>query len=296
MQVLFGVDSETDPAAQLVRGRLKSDVVICPERLGPNAKVSTLAQLEPLVYYDLIIISDADVAVRKDFLRQVAGFFEAQRPALASCLYKLSGVTNLAMRMEAFMVNSDFWSQVLQSIALKPMNFALGAVMIIRRDSLAKLGGFRAIVDYLADDFQLGNRVDGKVALCPAVVECRSSPMSWTQVWHHQLRWARTIRVCQPLPFFFSILSNPTVWPLAWLAASGALFPVYVILALRSLGGAILERKFTGRFHVSSIFLAPLSDCLRAIFWCLAFAGNRIQWGGRTFHVSRGGKLTRHKR
>ena len=288
VQIVFGVDSENDPAVQLIRNRLKSDVVVCPKALGPNAKVSTLAQLEPLIYYDLIIISDADVSVPKDFLRHVAALFEAQQPAMASCLYKLSGATNLAMRIEAFMVNSDFWSQVLQSIALKPMNFALGAAMIIKREALAKLGGFGAIVDYLADDFQLGNRVHGKVELCSAVVECRGSPMTWAQVCAHQVRWARTIRVCQPLPFFFSILSNPTVWPLVWLAASDAWLPTCTMLALRSVGGAILEHKLNRRFNP---FLAPLSDLLRAAFWLLAFAGNRIQWGGRPFRVSRGGKL-----
>jgi len=289
VQILFGVDSENDPAVGLVRTRLKSDVVVCPHALGPNGKVSTLAQLEPLIYYDSIIISDADVAVPKDFLRQVAGFFDTKQPAMASCLYKLSGARNLSMRLEAFMVNSDFWSQVLQSIALKPMNFALGAAMIIKREALVKLGGFRAIVDYLADDFQLGNRVDGKVALCPTVVECRSSPMTWRQVWAHQMRWARTIRVCQPLPFFFSILSNPTVWPLAWAVSSGAWIPVCGILAMRAVGGAMLERKLAGDFN---LMLAPFSDLLRAIFWLLAFSENRIQWGGRSFRVSRGGKLT----
>ncbi|HKQ39541.1 MAG TPA: glycosyltransferase [Verrucomicrobiae bacterium] len=291
VQILFGVNAENDPAVTLVRTRLKSDVLVCPKGLGPNAKVSTLAQLEPLIYYDLIIVSDADVAVPKDFLRQIAAFFEAQHPSLASCLYKLSGAANFAMRMEAFMVNSDFWSQVLQSIALKPMKFALGAAMIVTREALGKLGGFGAIVDYLADDFQLGYRVQGKVALCPAVVECRSSPMTWGEMWTHQIRWARTIRVCQPAPFFFSIVSNPTIWPIAWAAASGAWIPICGILALRGIAGAVLERKLSGRFHVSSICLAPISDCLRSIFWVLAFAGNRIRWGGRTFRVSRGGKL-----
>ena len=292
VQILFGVDSENDPAVQLIQNRLKSEAVVCPKALGPNAKVSTLAQLEPLICYDLVIISDADVAIPKDFLRRVAAMFQAQEPAMASCLYELSGATNLPMRIEAFMVNSDFWSQVLQSVSLRPMKFALGAAMIITRQSLAKLGGFRAIVGYLADDFQLGNRVDGKVALCPLVVECRSSPLSWSQVWAHQVRWARTIRVCQPMPFFFSILSNPTIWPLAWAFASGAWIPVCGIFVFRALGGALLENKLTGRFHASSMLLAPLSDLFRAIFWLFSFLGTRIQWGGRSFRVLHGGKLT----
>jgi ceramide glucosyltransferase len=291
VQILFGVDSQDDPVVKLVRERLKANVIVCPKSLGVNAKVSTLAQLESLIEHDLIIISDADVAVPKDFLRRITGFFQSEQPVLASCLYKLSGATNLAMRLEEFVVNSDFWSQVLQSIALKRMNFALGAAMVITRSELVRLGGFRVFADYLADDFQLGNRARGKIALCPILVECRSPPMTWREVWAHQVRWARTIRVCQPLPFFFSILSNPTLWLLAW-AASGAGVAAIALLAGRCVGGAWLEHRFAGRPPITSLILAPLSDLLRAVFWLLAFAGNRIYWRGKWFRVSRGGKLT----
>jgi ceramide glucosyltransferase len=148
------------------------------------------------------------------------------------------------------------------------------------------------MVDYLADDFQLGSRATGKVALYPIVVECRSSPMTWRQVWAHQIRWARTIRVCQPAPFFFSILSNPTIWPVAWAVVSGAWLGALTMVALRSVVGALLEWKFTGGFRAASMILAPLSDLLRALLWFLAFADNRIHWGGKWFRVSRGGKLT----
>lgn len=286
VQVLYGVGSPDDPARKVV------DAIICAQEIGANAKVSTLAQLEPLIKHDVVIISDADVAVPKDFLRSIGSFMESEDAAMASCLYRLTGASNLPMRLEAFMVNSDFWSQVLQSIALKPMNFALGAAMAIRRAELEKLGGFRALADYLADDFQLGNRVSGKVALCPLVVECRSAPMGWREVWAHQVRWARTIRVCQPVPFFFSILSNTTLWLIAWASISAAWLPALVMVGLRCVGGAWLEYKFTGRFHISSLILAPLSDILRALFWLSAFTGNGIYWRGKRFRVSRGGKLT----
>jgi ceramide glucosyltransferase len=291
VQTLFGVASEDDPAAELVRNQLKGDVIICPKLLGPNAKVSTLAQLEPLIQNDLVIISDADVTVPRDFLRRIAGFVESERASVMSCLYRLSGANNLPMRLEEFMTNSDFWSQVLQSLALKRMDFALGAAMVITRSELTKIGGFCAIVEYLADDFQLGNRATGKVALCPVVVECRSAAMTWRQVWTHQLRWARTIRICQPVPFFFSILSNPTLWPLAWASVSGAWLPAGAMLLLRCIGGIWLEGKLTGRFRASSFILAPLSDFLRSLLWFLSFLGSRLYWGGRWFRVIRGGKL-----
>jgi ceramide glucosyltransferase len=78
-------------------------------------------------------------------------------------------------------------------------------------------------VNCLADDFQLGNRIarrGQRIVLSPVVVECWDPPMDWRAVWSHQLRWARTIRVCRPVAYFFSVLSNVTLWALLWFAVA----------------------------------------------------------------------------
>src|SRR6185503_20709590 len=78
---------------------------------------------------------------------------------LVNCFYRLANPTTLAMRVEAVTINADFWSQVLQSNTLKRQDFALGAAMVLRRETLSKIGGFESLLDYLADDYQLGQRV-----------------------------------------------------------------------------------------------------------------------------------------
>ena len=158
-----------------------------------------------------------------DFLAQVVQPLRDPQAGLVNCFYALANPTTLAMQWEAVAVNADFWSQVLQSRTLRPLDFALGAVMATRRQQLNEIGGFRALVDYLADDYQLGNQIAKRgyrIELCPVVVECREREQGWREVWAHQLRWARTIRVCQPVPYFFSILSNATVWPMLLLTVS----------------------------------------------------------------------------
>ena len=204
---------------------------------------------------------------------------------LVNCFYRLANPTTLAMQWEAVAINADFWSQVLQSQSLKPLDFALGAAMVIRRKQLEEIGGFKTLVDCLADDYQLGNRIARKgyrIALCPVVVECLDPPMTWRAVWKHQLRWARTIRVCQPMPYFLSILSNPTLWPLAWLTAHPAktslIFMVVALLA-RIVAAANLQARLTGA-------RTPWPFC-----WFCAFAGNRIEWRARQFRLRRDGTL-----
>lgn len=211
------------------------------------------------------------------------------------------------MRWEAVAINADFWSQVLQSRSLKPLDFALGAVMALRRKHLAEIGGFRALADCAADDYQLGQRIarlGRRIVLCPVVVECWSAPMNWRSVWRHQLRWARTIRVCEPGPYFLSILSNPTLWPLLWLVASvtasrekaiGIAVSTVIATGLLLLRGVIaldLERRLTRHvFDLRRLGFASVKDLLQVVIWAAAFLGGSIEWRGDRYRLQRDGTM-----
>ena len=228
-QVLFGVAEADDPVCELVRRLLEefpdadAQLVVCGPLRGANLKVSKLVELERLARHEVLVISDADVKVTPDFLANMVAPLREAELGLVSCFYRLANATTLAMRWEALATNADFWSQVLQARSLKPLDFALGAVMATRRRQLEEIGGWQALADCLADDYQLGRRLARRgyrLELSPLVVECWSAPAGWAAVWKHQVRWARTIRVCQPVPYFFSILSNPTLWPLLYVAVN----------------------------------------------------------------------------
>jgi ceramide glucosyltransferase len=210
------------------------------------------------------------------------------------------------MRWEAVAINADFWSQVLQAQSLKPIDFALGAVMATRKQQLDEVGGFAALADCLADDFQLGNRIARKgyrIALSTVPVECWSEPMSWAAVWKHQLRWARTIRVCQPLPYFFSILSNPTLWPLLWLALKPSPISLgffLLCLFMRVITAWHLQRRLSTARNMQHAprttfppWMPPLKDLLQAAIWLLAFMGNHIEWRGQRMRLRRDGTLVK---
>ena len=122
--------------------------------------------------------------------------------------------------------------------------------------------------------------------------------MNWKRVWAHQLRWARTIRVCQPAPFFFSILSNATLWPLLFTAALIAdhhriwFVPISILLPIRIQAALKMQEWLTrDSKHYTWFWLVPIKDLLNAAIWALAFVGNKIEWRGEKFRVSRGGQL-----
>jgi len=312
IQILFGVADASDPVCKIVRELIEKNpgrdaqLVVCAESLGANGKVSTLVQLERLAKHELILVSDADVRVPADFLANIVAPLRDSKTGLVNCFYRLANPATTAMRCEAVAINADFWSQVLQSASLKPPDFALGAAMLTRRKLLEEIGGFAAWVNCLADDYQLGHRIaqrGHRIALCPVVVECWDAPMNWCDVWKHQLRWARTIRVCRPLPYFFSILSNATLWPLLWLIASlvwsktlCAPLIAVVCLLIRMVLAQNLQRRFMqSRDNIASPWLVPVKDLQQAAIWMSAFLGNTVEWRGQKIRLRRDGTLIAEK-
>lgn len=306
IQILFGVASSNDPACGLIRKLIEqhptsdAELLICQESLGANGKVSTLAQLQFRAKHDVLVVSDADVRVPPDLLTNLVAPLSDEKVGLVSCFYRLANPATLALHWEAVAINADFWSQVLQARSLKPLDFALGAVMATTRRQLEGIGGFAALRDYLADDYQLGHKIarqNGRIALCPVVVECWSAPLNWRQVWTHQLRWARTIRICQPLPYFLSVLSNATLWPLVWLISHptpwvlSAMIFCLLIRAVTAYGNQHKLAPETAR--VACAWLPWAKDLLNAVIWAGSFAGNTVEWRGERYRVQHGGELVK---
>jgi ceramide glucosyltransferase len=308
IQILFGVAGLDDPVCKIVNKLIAENpgcdaqLVVCAIPPDANAKVSKLARLEKSARHEFILTSDADIRVPPDFLASFVAPLRDKKAGLVNCFYRLANPATTAMQWEAVAINADFWSMVLQSRTLKPLDFALGAAILLRRKDLEEIGGFAPLANCLADDYQLGNRIfknGHRIALCPVVVECWDAPMNWRAVWKHQLRWARTIRVCQPLPYFFSILSNATLWPVLWLVASfisektfcAPLTTIFLIL-LRIVLAQNLQCRFTPeRKLISPFWLVPVKDLLQAALWLCAFAGNTVEWRGRKMKLRRDGTL-----
>lgn len=119
--------------------------------------------------------------------------------------------------------------------------------------------------------------------------------MTWGEVWSHQSRWARTIRICQPGPYFMSILSNATLWPLLWLAAQPTqtvALIVGIFLLIRIYTASANQQMLTrSNSHLPWLWLVPVKDLFQFVIWALSFLATRIVWRGIHYHVAPGGKL-----
>jgi len=296
-EVLFGLQDARDPARAVVeamcRNKPFAKVVTVDPAAGPNRKASVLAALQAASSHDILVVSDQDMRVDRSYLRTVAMGFHNPRVGLVTCPYRTRSARDLGGILEALSVNADFIPSVLVARRLEGLSFALGATMAVRRTALEDIGGFQALAPFLADDYQLGNRVKRagwRLVLSPYVVDNVVGETSLGEWFAHQLRWARTYRVSRPGGYFGSVLMNGTAFGLALVASCPAAWPLLVLwLGLRVSAVRFAQARM-GAPEVWA-WLAPLKDVAGFAMWLLALVGNDVRWGGRTFRLASDGTM-----
>ncbi len=304
-QLIFAVASPDDPAIPVIR-QLMDDfsnhtisLVINPALHGPNYKVSNLINAFPQAVHDIIIVSDSDIFVEPDYLQSVTAHFSDPQVGLVTSLYRTSDVHGIATALEATGFTVEMIPNVMVARQLEGLTFALGASMAVRRKALKDIGGFEALADYLADDYQLGNKIHcagWSIALDSCFVESVIKTENLMTVLSRQLRWARTMRVSRPGGYLASGITLP--FPGALLATVLASTPIHGLAAVALLYGVRLgvSTVYSRRFVRDDLlprwlWLIPLRDMLAFFAWALSFMGNRVEWRGSRFVLKPGGTI-----
>ena len=305
IQILFAAASGDDPVIPVIR-RLIDDfpghdisLIVNPAIHGPNYKVCNLINAFPAARHDVIIVCDSDIRVTAQYLRSVTAHFSDPQVGLVTSLYRTSRVPNAATAVEATGFTVEMIPNVMVALQLEGLSFALGASMAVRREALASIGGFQALADYLADDYQLGNkthRSGWRIVLDSCFVESMIKAESLKSVLSRQLRWARTMRVSRPGGYLASGITLP--FPAVLLALlvspslSTGLAAVGLLYAVRLTVGTIFSRLLVKDSLLPRwLWLLPLRDLLAFSTWALSFLGNRVDWRGSRFKLSPGGKI-----
>ncbi len=305
VQIVFAAASADDAVIPVIR-QLQADfpghditLVVNPAIHGPNYKVSNLINAFPSVRHDIIIVCDSDIRVSPDYLRSVTAHFEEPDVGLVTSPYRTSDVDGIAAAVEATGFTTEMIPNVLVALQLEGLSFALGASMAVRRRALEDIGGFPALVEYLADDYQLGNKVHRagwRIVLDTCFVESSIRAERLTTVLTRQLRWARTMRVSRPggylasgitLPFpglLLAVLAAPTFFT--------ALAAVMLLYGTRMTVATIYSTRFVrDRILPRWLWLLPVRDLLSFCSWALSFLGTTVEWRGSRFSLKPGGTI-----
>jgi ceramide glucosyltransferase len=319
-ELLFGVSSADDPAVPAVVELQREfperaiRLIVCPERLGTNGKVSTLAQLIPQAGYDYLLINDSDITVSPRYLTRVMGEMrgaEKQGPrdqgnkgtrpvGLVTALYRGKPHGSLWSKLEALGIATDFQPSVLLARWIEGgLRYGLGSTLSVSREALTAVGGMETLVDHLADDYELGARIykaGFAIALSREVVETSVPDYSRRGFFEHQVRWYRTVRDARPWGYVGLVFTMGLGWALLNVVASGVSLWSVWLLALSfflrlALAMAVAANVLGDHDVLPNLWLLPLRDVIAMGTWVAGFAGNTIVWRGERFEV-KDGKLS----
>jgi ceramide glucosyltransferase len=306
-EIIFGVTDPNDPAIPLVE-QLKAEfpqcaisLIVCRENLGANTKVSNLAQMAHEARQEYLIVNDSDIRVEPDYLRRVLSPLSDSKIGLVTCLYRGVANSSLGSRLESLGISTDFCAGVLVAQTVESaIRFGLGSTLAFRRRDLQAIGGFEGIVDYLADDYQIGKRIAAlglKVELSDVVVETFLPRYTLRSFLDHQLRWARTVRDSRYWGYVGLGLTFGLPWALVvLLLAQGAGWAwglLGVTLAMRASVAVVVGKLvLRDRQVIRSLAFIPLRDILALLVWIVSFAGHTVVWRGDRFRLE-DGKLVR---
>jgi ceramide glucosyltransferase len=302
-EIIFGVSDPADPAIASVQQLQREfpdrsiGLIVCPEILGTNVKVSNLEQMVRTARYQYLIVNDSDIRVGPDYLRGVVAPLLDDQVGMVTCLYRGTAATTLGSRLEALGIATDFIAGVLAAQQMeRTLRFGLGSTLVFRLRDLERIGGFKSIVDYLADDYELGRRIASlglKVVLSEEVVETHVPAYNFSGFFSHQMRWARGVRDARLGGYIGLVSTFGLLWGFLALTAAqaapwsctvaGAVILLRIAVAL-AVGVSVLHDRSISR----RLWLLPLRDLIAVCVWLASFFGHTVVWRGERFTLKQG--------
>lgn len=305
-EVLLGFGERNDGAIRQVKKSIPPSlydsvhVVVTSGDLGVNRKVSNLQGIVDAARYNLFAISDSDMLVDKSYIRKIVHEFQSEKnTGMVTNLYKISDPGTIGAALESLTIALDVMPSVLVARRLEGVTFGLGASMLISRKGLDDIGGLSDIAGYLADDYQLGNRLwkrGYKIIISRMVVENIVGRMTIADYIKHQIRWARTYRSSRPKGFAGYGITHIVPFALLLMLLEGAtplsLSALGTALSIRYCQAAVVYRKvIQSRRWLKKLPLLPFKDMFAFGFWAWSFAGSSVTWRGRKYKMIKGGKM-----
>lgn len=300
VQIVFGVQDPADAAIGVVEA-LRLDyphvdirLVIDQARHGTNRKISNLINMADRASADIVVISDSDVRVGSDHLRKIVGALEQPGVGLVTCLYRGRPTGSRWSSLAAMDIDYRFSLGVVMGVTLGIAHPCLGPTMALRRTTLEAVGGFRYLSNFLADDYELGRAVRGlghKMIFAPDLIDHLCPEQSLREMLTHEFRWARTVRMIEPVGYFGSVITH--FWVLALIGApflggvGWALFGLATLVRLMLI--ALLGPNMA---TPPNLLWAPLRDLLSFAVFVAAFFSDRVVWRGAQLKLERTGEIT----
>ncbi|HEV7356931.1 MAG TPA: bacteriohopanetetrol glucosamine biosynthesis glycosyltransferase HpnI [Steroidobacteraceae bacterium] len=298
-QIIFGVAAADDPVLAVVR-RLQREyphrdlrILIDRRQHGSSRKVSNLINMMSHASHDYLVIADSDVCVDDHYLAKVVAPLQDAGVGIVTCAYRGVPGGGFWSLMGSLFINDWFTPSVYVAAKGGSRSFAFGATIALTREVLARIGGFAAIANHLADDYRLGEltrRLGFRTVLSEVEVDVVVAESSLGSLVEHELRWLRTIRAIRPLAYSFCFITFaiPVALLGALLSRGGSIALCLLTIAAAARVLLHLKRR-EARGSPAQIALIPVRDSLSLVLWAWSFTNRRVKWRNEHYLVSRDG-------
>jgi len=302
VQFVFGVQDPEDSAIPVIQSLIErhpgldARLVVNEAAHGSNRKVSNLINMGRAALHPVIVVADSDVAVGPEHLRTLAAHLAEPGAGAVTCLYRGAPGAGFWPRLAAMEAHDHFLPSAILGLALGLARPCVGATIALRKETLARIGGFETVANQLADDYAIGEAVRqaGLRVVIPRMLVAHSfEDQSLVEAVRHELRWARTIFTVDPIGYAGSGLTHPL--PLALIGATlrgfDALGLTAAVAALAC--RLILKYRLAREFDLpnSDYALLVVRDILSFAVYVAGFWSTRVSWRGQVFAVARDGTL-----
>jgi ceramide glucosyltransferase len=300
-EILFAADEANDAALDVVREvcarypHITSRVLVTGTP-WPNPVVHSFHCLAEAAAHDILVTTDSDVEVDPHYLREIVPPLLDPQVGMVTCVYRGKNAAGFFSGLTAIGMSVEMTAGVLVANLLEGMRFGLGPTTVVRRDSLASIGGYAALKDYIAYDFAIGNliaKAGYRVVLSGHVINHIVNQKSFRRMWQNQLRWAQTTRYSRPKGHFGSGLIFATPYGIMGLIGAGLLghWGVGCLLLALAVANRLAEAWLVGWMVVRdpviprAPWLYPLRDLLGFAVWFASYLNLRYVWRDSRFEL-----------
>lgn len=287
-EIIFGVDSEDDPAIPIIKrvvnkyNHINSQLVISDRKSGLNPKVNNLINIYPYAKGQLILISDSNTKCNKDFLINLIAHFNDDGLGMLTATIRGHGEKNIVSAMENIHLNTFVAPSIFAASSLADIQITIGKAILIRREALDTIGGFYSLTNYLAEDFMMGKKVKEagyKVMTSPILIDNINEKIPLKKFINRHSRWSKMRFRIDPFHYLLEPFTNPVALGLLLFPFFNGIFIYFILtILLKMLLDYFIARKTNGNHKFYAYLLIPFKDLMIFAIWLIPFFNSRVKW------------------